>query len=731
MSKVVKAVVGIGIAAAGILVSTIPGLQVLGATLFKVGLAVTASAILSPKARGQQERQASETTLQLGEVPRQALFGEAATAGSLLDAFNYGGKYGTDWEVQLIALADHKCEELVGFYVNDEYHAFAGDGDVAGFNSQLKVHFLPGTAGQAWPSHVTANGAGWSDSDNNCKGVACVAVAYKADDPEAENPVWSGGRPRFLFIVKGKLCYDPAKDSTVTGGSGTHRWDTPSTWEWTDNANVCRYNFQRGIYALDQVDQPDQLLIGRGLSEIEAPPERTIAYTATCDELVDGEKRYTFNGLIGADEDFLTVEGYFAGAMAGVIRQPEGSIEVEPGQAKAVVAEITDLDVLNLAEIEYEEFRGEGDQEWINTVIPRYVEPTQKWKMHAASIRRVYADIIADGGQRVEALDLKQVTVEGQAQRCGEIRRRLGRLQAKGGLSLGPRFCEFEEGDWIGWTSARHFGGARKVFRIESYQRDAKWHMRLELREIAASVYDFDPETDSKPNTATATQQAAPPAIEAPGAAAWSVTGGQVSGLRGEQPALFLSGASDDSLAQAIRVEYRVQGTTDWIPGGDFSPAMTEKVLTGVADETAYEVAVSYLVSGEPGARRVLGPVTTGVIEGARGARWIASKSDPYPLSSDDTSISVAAFTGVLYDGTSVSFPADTDDMTSLASGTNFGVFYDPVAGTYEAHTSPANTQMADRSLIFVGGQSTSDGGIYDPPPTPPDGSGGANYNTP
>jgi hypothetical protein len=58
--------------------------------------------------------------MQLGEQPRSAMFGEAFTAGSLVDGFNYGGKYGTDWECLLIRLADHKCEGLTSFYVNDE-----------------------------------------------------------------------------------------------------------------------------------------------------------------------------------------------------------------------------------------------------------------------------------------------------------------------------------------------------------------------------------------------------------------------------------------------------------------------------------------------------------------------------------------------------------------------------------------------------------------------------------
>ena len=726
MGKVVKAVVGIGLAVVGF----VTGAQF----LIVLGLSLASQALLTPSLGGAEERQASETTLSLGEQPREVIFGEAATGGSLIDAFNFGGEYGTDWEVQMVALADHECEALVGFYVNDEYYAYSGDGTVSGFNSQFEVHFLPGTASQQWPAIVLSNGPGWTANDR-CAGMACVVFAYKADDPEAENPVWPGGRPRFLSVVKGKRCYDARKDSTVAGGSGSHRYDDPSTWEWTDNANVCRYQFQRGIYALDRIDQPDQLLLGRGLSELEAPPERAIAHSNTCDELValDGggtEKRYTFNGLIGADEDFLTAESYFTEAMGGVIRQPEGGIEVEPGQAKPTVAEITDLDILNLTEVEIEFFRGEQDREWVNTVIPRYVEPAQKWKMHGASIRRDYDDVIADGGQRTARLDLKPVTQEGQAQRLGEIRRRIGRLQTTGSLTLGPRFVGLEEGDWIGWTSERHFGGQRKVFRIEAYDRGSNWHMALQLREIAASVYAFDDAVDGIPNLATAVQVGSPPPIAAPNVSTWTLTGGEVSGARGVQPALFVTGAIENSRAQAVRVEYRVAGQTSWTLSGDYSPGMVDKAITGVADEEDYDVAISYVVDGEPGARRVLGPVTTGMIEGARGARWIASRSVSFPLTSDDDSIEVEAFDATLYDGSAVSFPADLDDMTGLTSGTTFGVFFDPATQTYLATPTPSATEMADRSLIFVGAQSTSDGGTFTPE-TPPDGYGGGGYATP
>jgi len=607
MSKVIGAIVGSVLLAGATLLSG----GTLTAALIAGGLSLLGSAITALAQPGAGPRQAAETTLQLGESPRQALFGEAATAGSLLDAFNYGGDNGTDWEVLLIALADHECDSLRGFYVGDEYHVFGGNGAVSGFNSQLVVHFLPGTEAQAWPSFVTTYGPGWT-ADDNCAGVACIAVAYKADQPEQENPVWTSGRPNFLWVLRGMKCYQARKDSTVPGGSGSHRWNDPSTWEWTHNAIECRYQFQRGIYALNRIDDPDQLLLGRGLSAVEAPPERSIAPAVVCAEAVDlkaggTEPRYSFNGLIGADEDFQTAEDYFAAATGGVILQTEGTVEVEPGQAKSVAAEIVDTDLLSLAPVKYEEFRGEADPEWVNTVFPGYVAPDQKYKMHTAPTRRVYADVIADRGPRNATPKIKHVTSNTQAQRIGEILRRMGRLTATATIPLGPRFAHLEEGDWIGWTSARHFGGGRKVWRIESIERDARWRSTLTLREISAAVFSWDADTDELTDTSEANQQTVPGVVNAPGEAAWSVTGG----LSGGQPALLITGAIDNAYADTIRFEYRESGATTWIAAGEHGRDLTDKVISGLDAATAYDVSIRYIIL-TPTDRRIIGPATTG-----------------------------------------------------------------------------------------------------------------------
>lgn len=102
------------------------------------------------------------------------------------------------------------------------------------------------------------------------------------------------------------------------------------------------------------------------------------------------------------------------------------------------------------------------------------------------------------------------------------------------------------------------------------------------------------------------------------------------------------------------------------------------------------------------------------------GAATLVSKSVAFPLTSDDDSITVAAFTGVTDDGRTISFPSGV--ISGLDAGALYAVFWNGTA--YIAVASPATTQFANPALIYIGGQSTSDGGTFDPPPDPPPGWG-------
>ncbi|MEO0872086.1 MAG: phage tail protein [Pseudomonadota bacterium] len=603
MSDVVKAI--------GAAVTIVVGIVTGNPTFILVGLSL-ATSLIAPSPDFGSERAASQATLQLGEVPRQAAVGRVGLDGSLVDAFNHGGDDGTDWEVLVIALADHKCDALEGFFVDDTYHAFSGDGAVSGFNGQLQVYFKDGDWNQAALPYLTTNGPGWTANDRG-RGVCYAVAAYKADDPESENPVWTGGRPRFRWVLRGMRCYQARKDGSLAGGSGSHRRDDASTWEWTENPIDIRYNITRGIYAGDLIAQPEMLLIGRGLSAIEAPPENVFPRANLCDELVDGQARYRIGGVFSAGETFLSVEEDIAVACAGVITQPEGSVEVDPGEAKSPVASFTDADLIMGSKVSFSDFLSAGSDDWINTVVANFVDPGQRWTERSAPPRREQADIIADNGPREASLSLPLVPYIEQAGRVAEIFRRLGRLFTRATVTLPPRFAEIEEGDWVTWTSDRHLQGQSRVFRVEAWGSDEGWKHTLQLREIDASVYS---DTDAPLDQTVADQQTPPPALSAPGAAAWTLTGTAMSGASGSIPALSITGTIDNSRANVIRVDYRLSGASTWTRHADVGRDTTAIMISGLADETAYEVSIRYLVDGIPTPRRVLGPATTGAISG-------------------------------------------------------------------------------------------------------------------
>lgn len=438
-----------------------------------------------------QERQASVTAVQIGETPREMLIGRAATGGSLVDAFNYGGTHDTDWEVQIRALADHQCDGLEAFYVDDALIPISSvdpvTGVVAGYNGQLLVFFRNGLdAEEGFPvdwqsrSPAAANGS--------LRKVCRVGVGYKADPRDSKTPTWSAGRPRIgPFVVRGMRVYDPRQDSTVEGGDGPQRGYDADTWTWSENPILCRYAWVRGVYYDERLGDPTYLLVGRGLSAEEAPPERVFAAANLCDEDVDGAPRYVVGGVIRAGEPFDLVEEMFAAAVGGLVIQPEGGVEVEPGQWKTPVFSITDDDLVIGAPVEFSHFKSEG--EIINTVIPRYVEPAQRWADHAGTVQRNIEDYIADGGPREETLSLALVTSRAQAERIAAQRLAEARRQRQARITLPPAFAGIEEGDWGVWTSKRHTDNLPVTFRVRAYGLPGDWRNTLQLEEVAAEDY--------------------------------------------------------------------------------------------------------------------------------------------------------------------------------------------------------------------------------------------------
>lgn len=551
--------------------------------VFSTAFSWAAGKLLGKSKGSVQERQASVTTLSLGEVPREALIGEAVTGGSLIDAFNHGGRYGTDYVTRCIALTDHVVDALVGYYIDDQYFAFTANGVQAGFSGALDIEFVNATqAGAAPPARfLTASAGSWAATDVLAS-ITHVWFSYKCDEA-----VWPQGHPQVRFLLRGLKVYDPRKDAALGySGAGPQTWADPSTHTFSRNAALLRYAFARGIYATGRQGQPEHLLIGRGLSAEEAPPESVIAAANLCDETVGGAARYTANGVIRASDDFIVVEEMFAAAMAGVIVQREGGVEIEPGQAKAAVVTITDADLVAGEPVTFSEFLPDGDGGRVNTVIPRYVEPAQNWKDHSGPVRRNQADIATDRGPREITLPLMLVTAGAQADRCAEITRRLGRLERRTTIVLPPEYGRLEEGDWIAWTSARRFAGGTVRWRIESWTLDEKWRMRLSLREIASSVFTDPTALTDGSDPPSDPGDLAP--LDLQGVTAQVVL---LSGSGSAVPAVRFTWSAVDPGVIAIRAEVRRDGETVAAPTRtDEVSAGTMTVTNGVGPDQAIQV---------------------------------------------------------------------------------------------------------------------------------------------
>lgn len=120
-----------------------------------------------------------------------------------------------------------------------------------------------------------------------------------------------------------------------------------------------------------------------------------------------------------------------------------------------------------------------------------------------------------------------------------------------------------------------------------------------------------------------------------------------------------------------------------------------------------------------------------GVNTAEDGVRKIVSQTVLYPVTSDDDSISIAAFDGVIDDGRAISFPADT--AIYLASGTKYGVFWHIADEEYVVTEEPSATEMASNEYVFIGWIATLSGGSAPTPdPRPPGwGGGGGGWDNP
>jgi hypothetical protein len=387
--------------------------------------------------------------------PIEVMFGEMATPGNLM----WWGVRGADNEYleQVICLSDYTCDSIQTVY---------GDGKALTFSSSLTDGYAPctshyededgnpclwikvflGDPDQTADSDLVSN---YSEITANFRGRG---RAYAITRMKYNRDAYPAGEPTLLYVMRGAPVYDPRLDTTVTGGSGTHRSDDSTTWEWTANPALIAAQYMQGWSLNDSVH------CGMGYSRTRIPDADLIASANECEEsvtLVGGgsEYRYRASGsfLVGKSgrSHGSNIELVLA-ACDGELDDGSGrEFRILPGvERDAVSLTVAWDDIITTGAIQVEPSLEPAER--INSVLGQFTDPAANYQLGDIPLRQVAAYVAADGGQEYyDEPTILAVTSNTQGQRILKRRMERARAEYRVSLSLPMTYARLEKGDRV------------------------------------------------------------------------------------------------------------------------------------------------------------------------------------------------------------------------------------------------------------------------------------------
>lgn len=125
--------------------------------------------------------------------------------------------------------------EILEHRINDQVVTLNGSGVVtqSSYRGAVRVLTRLGSDSQTAIGELTAIFSQWT-ADHGQRGCSHAAIICAPVKQEHFSEVYNGREPNYSSVRKAVKLYDPRLDST-NGGSGSHRLNDRSTWEWSDN----------------------------------------------------------------------------------------------------------------------------------------------------------------------------------------------------------------------------------------------------------------------------------------------------------------------------------------------------------------------------------------------------------------------------------------------------------------------------------------------------------------
>ena len=505
MGKTLKtvAMVAAGVALVVFAPQIAAAIGVKAATIAAVGaslaLSTASMALFGPK---MPKTQISRLNVSLDpSTPRKVVFGTTAMPLDL----RYHESSGTNQEYvdYIIAVAAHKVTSITEIWF-EEKQAWTLAGGVTGtYSGYLTVAVrTEGTAG----NYITINGGGKWGSSRRLTGCAYVHLRIKrtGNSKKAESPLVNGLPSRVTVIGDGALLYDPRKDSTVPGGSGSHRATDQATWGAYTNADDTDNPVLQLLWWLLGWEINNKLSVGCGVPYTRIDMPSFITAANICDENVTlaiggTQKRYRTSGTASDSDDRMEIINNLLASMNGTLRDNGGKLTVTAMKNDLADYVLTFNEADMIGGFDWQQTRGLTEN--YNVVRGRYVDPSNNSLYQMVDYPEVgFAS--PDGIERVMSLDLPYIEDGRRAQRIAK--QVLQRNQYRGMFSttFNAKALGCQVGDVVP-VNLEALGWSNKLFRVVSQEIRFDGQVPMALVEENAAIYAWDAE-DSAPITPTA-----------------------------------------------------------------------------------------------------------------------------------------------------------------------------------------------------------------------------------
>jgi|DEB0MinimDraft_10_1074344.scaffolds.fasta_scaffold00017_31 hypothetical protein len=633
-----------------------------------------------------------------------------------------------------VSLCAGPIQSVENILIDDEGYQSSrfGQGDDRHFAASVSLGPTAGQNFSAMRTSFSSDFGAWGSTFTG-KGVAYAIERLYLDN---DKPAYQG-EPSTKYLVKGRKLYDPRKDSTssvydATLGTSSHRFDTPSTWEWSDNPVLALLDYMtnseygRGL-ALSVIDLPSIADSADKCDVLVDIPGRLTNDTGSSYQFYDAEsgevitvqvdddlpnhrreqgstaqqKRFRLNIAIDPSKELLDNIQEILNVFRGNLSYANGKYRVHMADVASPVLTIGDDDIITGLKI------SNGDRaQRMNRATIKFINANKQHKTDQVSWPSLDSNeddglydtyLTEDQGEKLhKTFTIKGCTDYYQAQDTAEFLVRDSRSNLTVAGTFGSRCFGLVPGDVVSLTydSAGYSG---KYFRVMQVAIDLNsMNVNLQLKEYDSSVYTWNDARGTEPEGLSWQEEVvnAAPITPVIGTLS-STTRTRADGSTALTLTVPFSNIPEQ--AQYVDVEWGINGTDQYNSQVVFDTENINQVEVPIErDNVTYAVRVRYFITDSAGtlmsSNFATDTITVGTLTGTKlgGIEEGATANNIYQQADEPTG-------GTYNDG---DIWIDTDDgyRMYLRSG---GAWVDR-----------ADTRIATAITDAAGAQATADGKV-------------------